>query len=459
MTQPTTPRPTFANLVGSTQRRTAETSTSGRRARLVGVDAARGMSLLGMIILHSLYESDAAGRPTWSFTIFSGRAAAAFAVMSGVGIAFMTGRRRIRLAAGPATAMALGVRALVIGAIGLALGHADTVLGAVILPYLAMTFVLAIPLVFLPTWTVAVIGVATATAMPALSHVLQPYLSDPTLENPTFGHLVDDPVGLLTELSITGFYPALPWMAYLCAGLVIGRLTLTKMRVAIGLLATGIVFAVAALAASSILLSRYGGLAHIWAAQPGSELTAEKTTELLTLGGDGTTPTSTWWWLAIDARHTSTPFDLLGTTGTAIALLGVMLLASHLTRPALRRLTTVVQVPLAAVGSMTLSFYAAHIMFINSDYDTYDATTGCLVQVAAVLLVGLAWWATVGRGPLEWLVVALSTPARRWATTASRRPPSQLAVPTASTRTEDALGADEVNDRSVESASRSRARR
>ena len=262
--------------------------------------------------------------------------------------------------------------------------------------------------------------------MPALSHVLRPHLPAPTLKNPTFGHLVNDPVGLLTELSLTGFYPALPWLAYLCAGLVIGRLDLTSKTVATALLCTGTVLAVGAAAASSILLGHYGGLARIQAAQPGSRLTETETSQLLTLGGHGTTPTSTWWWLAVDAPHTSTPLDLLGTTGAAVALLGGMLLASHLARPVLRGLTTLVLTPLAAAGSMTLTFYTAHIVFINSKYDTYDATTGYLLQVAAVLLIGLCWRAAVGRGPLEGMVSVLATHARQRLASASRRPAPTL---------------------------------
>jgi uncharacterized membrane protein len=453
-TQTTTRRPTSAEPVGGAQ--TPPAMAFGRRARLVGVDATRGVALLGMMAVHSLYESDAAGRPTLSFSIFGGRAAATFAVLAGVGIAFMTGRRRVHPSACLDTAAALGMRALAIGAIGLALGNTDGSLAVVILPYYAVMFMLAIPLVLLPTWTVAAIGVATAAGMPALTHIVLPHLPTPTLDNHSFGYLVDHPVRMLSELSITGEYPALPWMAYLCAGLAVGRLALTRTRVAVGLLASGLMLTVAASAASSILLNQYGGLERIWAAQPGSVLTAAGTTDLLTFGDDGTAPTSTWWWLAIDARHTSTPFDLMGTTGTAIALLGVMLLAGHITRPAtVRRLITVVQKPLAAAGALTLSFYTAHVMFINSDYDTYDATTGYIVQVAAVLPVGLAWRVTVGRGPLEGLVAALSTRARRWATTASRRPPSPLAAVTASIPGQNSRDTNEVINKSAGSASRS----
>ena len=430
--------------------------TPGKRERLMGVDAARGVALLGMMAVHSLYQYDQAGRPTLSYAILAGRAAAAFAVLTGLGIAFMTGRRRVGLAAGRATVAALGVRALVIAAIGFALGYTDASLAVVILPYYAVMFVLAIPLVFLPTWSIATLGVAIAAGMPALGHLLLPQLPAPTLANPTIGHLINDPLGLLTELSITGEFPALPWLAYLCAGLVIGRLDLTRTRVAVWLIATGAVLAAAAATASSILLNRYGGLARIWAAQPDSVLTTEQTSDLLTLGGDGTVPTSTWWWLAVDAPHTGTPFDLMGTTGTAIAVLGVMLLAGHATRAALRGPITVVQGLLAGAGSMTLTLYTAHIMFINSDYDTYRARTGYFLQAVAVLLIGLVWRATAGRGPLEGLAAAAASGARRWAATASRRPRSSSLRPPDLIRHEEHMD-DDGTDETVESASAPRA--
>jgi uncharacterized membrane protein len=390
------------------------------KARLAGVDATRGVALLGMMAVHSLYESDAQGHPTWTFAIFGGRAAATFAVLAGVGIAFMTGRGRVRRADAGGTAAALAARALVVLAIGLALGYTDAALGAVILPYYAVMFLLAIPLVFLPTWAVAVAGVLIAGGLPVLSHIALDRLPPATLLNPTLGYLLHHPLGLLAELSITGEYPALPWMAYLCAGIFLGRLTLARVKVAVWLLAGGTALAVAATAVSWLLLHHYGGLAQIEAAVPRSVLSASETREMLALGGDGTVPTSTWWWLAVDSPHTSTTPDLLGTIGTAVALLGLLLLAGHVTAKWPQRIIAVIQKPLAAAGGMTLTLYTAHIMFINSDYDVYSAGTGYALQVAAVLLIGLGWRATAGRGPLESLVSMLASRARR-AVTAGRR--------------------------------------
>jgi uncharacterized membrane protein len=393
---------------------TAPAAPPPKRARLAGVDAARGVSLLGMISLHALYEADAAGNPTWSALVFSGRAAAAFAMLAGVGIAFLTGRRPVPAADRRAVATTIAVRGLAIGAIGFMLCAADTVLDAVILPYFGMVFLLSIPLVFLRTRTVAAIGVLLATVGPVINHVLLPHLPEPSLGNPSFTRLVEDPVGMLTELSLTGFYPSPTWLAYISAGIVIGRLDLTKVRVAATLVAVGTVLAVWANAISALLMYRFGGLAHIWAAQPRSGLTEAETKELLAFGGNGSAPSSTWWWLAVDGPHTSTPFDMLGAAGCAMALLGLLLLAGHVRHRFLGPLCTVLLVPLAAAGSMTLSFYSAHILFINSEFDTYSAGGGCLVQVIGVVLIALAVRGTVGRGPLEAAVTALATRVRRW---------------------------------------------
>jgi uncharacterized membrane protein len=63
-------------------------------ARLHGIDAARGLALLGMMATHLLptFESNANLTPTWIGLIFSGRAAALFAVLAGVGLALSTGK-------------------------------------------------------------------------------------------------------------------------------------------------------------------------------------------------------------------------------------------------------------------------------------------------------------------------------------------------------------------------------
>lgn len=390
---------------------------------MLGVDATRGIALLGMIAVHVLPVTTPAGTPSWSAIVAEGPAAATFAVLAGVGIAFMTGRRRVRFwAEGAGTAAMLATRALVIGVIGLLLGVVtDAVLGAVILPYYAALFVLAIPLVILPTRALLALGAVCMVALPALDHVLIGVLPTPTGANPDFAYLVGDPGRLLTELTFTGYYPAVVWTVYLCFGIALGRMRLASAGLAARFVGVGVAMAVVAKVVSEVLLTKYGGLAAITSSAAATHMPADKLNEAVVYGPDGVTPAGTWWWEALATAHSSTPFDLLYTVGLAMALLGAMLLLEHVTLPGLRGLLRVVRIPLAAAGSMTLTMYTAHILFINVAADDYTPTTSFVIQVVAVLVLGVFWWATAGKGPLEAFTGGLAHRARRLASRSADR--------------------------------------
>ena len=382
------------------------------KQRLVGVDATRGIALLGMMAVHALWSIDAEGHVTWTYDLAAGRSAATFAVLAGVGIAFMTGRRQVVGPDRKAVAASLTVRAMLIGLIGLALGYADPDVMSVILAYYAVLFVLAIPLTFLPNWAVAVTGTVIAIAMPVVSHLIRPGLPEASEANPSFAQLLADPGGLLIQLTLTGVYPALPWMTYICAGLFIGRLRLSSPRVAVRLLGFGAAAAAVSALVSWWALTALGGQDQLYATAGEAGLTSDEVTEILIWGPSGTTPTTTWWWLATDAPHSTTPVDLLQTTGIAVALLGAMLLVAAFAARRSRLLMTAMEA-LGAAGGMTLTLYTAHIMFMNSPLDVFDATTGYLVQVLAALLFASAWHRKVGRGPLETVVTETARAARR----------------------------------------------
>ena len=127
------------------------------------------------------------------------------------------------------------------------------------------------------------------------------------------------PGELLRELTLTGYYPVLPWMTYLLAGMAVGRLDLRSPRVAAGLLGGGAAAGRGRGAGSALLLG------------PGRRR-ARRSARTSPQRRYGTVPTDTWWWLAVEAPHTGTPFDLAHTTGTALAVLGAMLLLARAAR-------------------------------------------------------------------------------------------------------------------------------
>ena len=123
----------------------------------------------------------------------------------------------------------------------MALGFADSDIAMVILPYYAVLFMIAVPLVLLPTPALVTVGTAVAVGMPFLSHAVRAELPQTTGLNHSFVDLLTDPVGMLQELLLTGAYPALSWATYVCAGIVVGRLRLQSSKAAAGLLFGGAV--------------------------------------------------------------------------------------------------------------------------------------------------------------------------------------------------------------------------
>ncbi|MBW0106382.1 heparan-alpha-glucosaminide N-acetyltransferase domain-containing protein, partial [Pseudonocardia sp. KRD291] len=384
----------------------ADTASS----RLVGVDVARGVALFGIIAVHALVEGTEDGAPATNYLVFGGRSAALFALLAGVAFAFMTRRRRLRPGVDArAAAATLATRSGVLLVIGLALGWTDPEIAAVILPYYAVMFLLAIPLVLLPTGVLAGLTVVFAGGLPVLSALLRPGLPAATLDNPHLGDLVTDPLGLLSELTFTGAYPALTWVTYLCAGIAVGRLRLSSPRTGIALLAGGAAAAGAATATSWWLLGPMGGYARIAAATPPAQLeTAPTIVDFVNGSPDGVTPTTTWWWMATVAPHSGAPLDMVQTIGSALAVLGAALLLGHVPG----RLIGHVLRPVAAAGSMTLTLYTVSLLFMNSPLDDFDPLPGYLWQVAAAMLIGVAWRRAVGRGPLEGAMSVLAHAAR-----------------------------------------------
>jgi uncharacterized membrane protein len=62
-----------------------EVARQSRISRLLGVDAARGLALFGMMSVHVLPATDPDGTVSTAFRISSGRASALFALLAGVG--------------------------------------------------------------------------------------------------------------------------------------------------------------------------------------------------------------------------------------------------------------------------------------------------------------------------------------------------------------------------------------
>lgn len=370
--------------------------------RLVGVDAARGIALIGMMAVHINPRLDAEGNVSMSYLLAGGRASALFAILAGVGLALATGGRTApRGRALAAVSAGTVARAAVLAVIGFWLGAPESNV-AVILVYYALLFVVAIPFLGLGPGILLPLAFVWAIASPMLSQLLRTGMDTEPRSVPEFGSLADSAT-LLTELTLTGYYPGLQWTAYILFGLGLGRLDLRSARTCVALFAGGATLAVAAKLMSSWLLAS-GGMEELRAAGAGNAPIERFPLEVALQGGFyGTTPTTSWWWLAVSAPHSASPFDLLHTMGVAAGVLGLMLLIATRARALLW--------PLAAIGSMTLTLYTLHVLLLSSSVprETPDAF---LWHVVIALAVAVPWRTFVGRGPLEAVANRASTNVR-----------------------------------------------
>ena len=381
-----------------------------RRPRLIGIDAARGFALIGMISIHIMPMWDPETfEPTAQWTVFAGRSAALFALLAGVGLAFSSGGRHPH---GGRTMTAdrvgVAVRALLIALLGLSINHVlpgntpDDVPAFNILVYYGVFFLLAIPFLHLRARSLVAWAAGFMVAGPVLLHLLGEAPLSSEQYNPTFTSLLAEPGATLVQLLLTGTFPALSYMAYLLVGLGIGRLDLHEGRTQALLLAFGVMLAAIAWLVSWVLVFQAGGYeGMLWSED---WVTREAISDTMIYGPDEELPTGSWWWLAIIAPYTSTPLTLLSATGTAVAAVGFFLI--------LARGVGQWVLPLSAMGSMTLTLYSLHLLALSLELH-YDQPAWFVIHVAVAAALALVWRQLFGQGPLERAVAEAVRAVRR----------------------------------------------
>ena len=368
--------------------------------RIVGLDVARCLALVGMIATHALVPVGEDG-VTLVQQLAGGRSSALFALLAGVSLALMTGRTSpVAGREREAVSGGLIVRALIVAAIGMALGDLGSGI-AVILTYYGLLFLLGLPFLGLRARSLAVLSGVWLLVVPVPAHLLRPHLPDPSYASPHFDMLTD-PWQLLTELTFTGYYPVVPWTAYLLAGMAIGRLDLSRPRAALNLLVSGALLASASWFLSSALLDRPGVMGTLRRTYDGPR-DADSISEVLAHGLFGTTPTDSWWWLAVRAPHSGTPFDLAHTIGSAMVVISLCLLLSR----AIPRVMAVV----FGAGAMSLTLYTVHVIMRMPQIWPEDSVASFVRHVVLVLAVGALFRLRGIPGPLEAVVKRASNAA------------------------------------------------
>lgn len=185
--------------------------------------------------------------------------------------------------------------------------------------------------------------------------------------------LSDKPARIALELLLTGAYPLVTWSAPVLFGMWLGRRDLHATRLRTSLLAGGVVVTAAAASASV--------LASTLALDPESRA---------------------WGFLLSSEPHSQSFIWMAGATGSACAVLGLLLLAADVA-PRLMW-------PLAATGQLALTIYVGHILAMHLTEDLLEreqianASITVAIFMAAAIALSVAYRAVFGRGPLEALL-------------------------------------------------------
>ncbi len=385
----------------------APASPGPSMGRLVGLDLARALAVFGMYVVHigpPLSATD--GVAGWIRYLADGHSSVLFATLAGFSLMLIAGRREPRTGlAGRQAKARIAIRAVVLLALGTAM--AAEYGGVIILGFYGVYFLLALPLVRLRARTLAITAAAVALVAPQLAFALNALVTDSVQQSIN----LHDPLRRLSEVGVldlllTGFYPALTWMAFVIAGMALARFDLSSGTVQRRLAAFGGALTVAAYGMSR-LLAGPGALRSLAEDGPSS-------------GGSGSMPTGSESFpdtpasmLLTAGPHSGTTFDIVGSLGVAIlVIVGATAAMDRL--PRLRRLAG----PVIAVGTMSLTAYVGH--FLAQTALSTPAGTGTqqswlplLMYVLAAILFAAIWSRFFRRGPLEHLLNAATKPAKR----------------------------------------------
>jgi len=322
---------------------------------------ARGMALLAMMAADVFDQVDDKAPPGVLAQTVRSHAAAAFVLVAGISLALsfggdqpLHGRGRIVIRA------VIAVQAVLIVVIGLVLGFSNHT--TVILSYYGVLCLLTIPLLGCRPNLLARIAAVVMVIAPLIVTATVDSGAPGPEGNLTFTSLIADPSGLITGLFVTGSYPVLPYLAFIIAGLAIGRLDMSSVQAAPRLLVGGLALVVVG-----------------WVCR-----------------------------LALPDSHAWSSFvHNLESLGSGVALVGVVLLLVRI--PAMTRLLW----PITAAGTMVLTLYSGYVLVLATGGLENNRVEQYLALLVGALMFAVLWRRFVGEGPLETLAVKLTCCVRR----------------------------------------------
>lgn len=341
--------------------------------RMVALDAARGLAVIGMIAINTgpLRDSNLF---EMLYRIPHGRASLLFVLLGGIGVALMT--RHSRQGRRPLPWVSLLWRCLLLLLGGLALQELEHDV-AVILQIYALLILCSIPLLHGSGRTLLLVSGLSFLMGPLTWIAIQSQTDGRFDREPVSG--TDTPWEILTGIALTGPYPLIVWAAPFVLGIWLGRQRLTDPKVSTRLIIYGATAAVGARLLSALLVGIFG--------EPTSHLA--------------------WQRLFSAVAHSQMPLWLISGTGSAVFVLGLCLKVRTWSQPWWS--------PLIVLGQTALTAYVGHLLILALIVrpGPESLTQGMIAAagtVIALMAFAVLWRWRFQRGPLEAL---LRAPPRR----------------------------------------------
>lgn len=377
--------------------------------RLIGVDIARGIALIGMFLVHGFFievDENSGLLPNILSTLTEwsrNQASILFFILSGVALSLIS--RAGSLSAEPAI---LRRRGVVLILTGLLLHHA--LWGLSILEHYGVMFLLAPWLLLCSTRILLLVTVLSLLGGKLLAYY---WIKSPEGIEAVTQILEQDSIPSffiwLTQTLNRIFlylYPLAYWIGYFCTGMLIGRLDLQSKPIAAYLVLAGVIGAIGFYAASPNYDDKFKQTSEISSTLPAnfdSDQGFDNNSDF-----DENSGFDDYLDFDSEKSFSETPnyyqmlFKLIMPMFNAIWMLGLMLLLPYAIQSLLY--------PLAALGSITLSGYLIHIFLIKDIYPILlkwqflSKSEDIVVLILIMLIILIAvlikhFWRT---GPFEW---------------------------------------------------------
>ena len=354
--------------------------------RVDGVDAARGLALIGMFVAHVAPAVTSADLVSL-IAIANERPRLLFALTAGMGLAFISGGTRPIADGRSILRRQVAIRAVILIALGLLIAVTLQPLVFIILDVYGVAFLVMLPLLFIPARAALGLGIALLAIMPGLAELAS--TTDVVVD------LQSGALAIVVDWFVSGAYPVVEWVPVMLIGLALVRFDLSSPRVVTVAALTGA-------ATAAVLLPIVALMPHDVTAASGYEV-------------------DPW------AAALRTSLEALGNVGVGVVVVAGMLLLTFFARPTVRRGAGAVLSPIIAMGSMPLTIYTLHLVVlaasirVENGYYTDDSFALMLWLIVGSMLFAWVWRRYLGRGPLERML--------RWASGRSRADAARATTP------------------------------